>query len=195
MKLRTVRVLAICGTMVLLACVPGTAGARSAGGRHCAVRLEPKSYPKPNVILARAVRVGCYDTLSEAVEAGSGGAIRLPRGTTGADLTDELIARSTVTGRIGGGTTLIGTEWTGLNYFGSSRSWYAPDACDGNTWETDYVGDNWNDEFESGRGFGGCDTNKKFVHANFGGDVLTCTPSCADYGSLRNQVSSLRWRP
>jgi hypothetical protein len=195
MKLRTVRVLAICGAMVLLACVPGTAGARSAAGRHCAVRLEPTSYPKPNVILARAVRVGCYDTLSEAVEAGSGGAIRLPRNTTPQELTDELIARSTVTARIGGGTTLIGTEWMGLSYSGGSRSWYAPDACIGNTWETDYVGDSWNDVFDSGKGFGGCDTNKKFVHANFGGDVLTCTPNCADYGALQNEVSSLRWKP
>jgi len=195
MKLRTVRVLAICGTMVLLASVPGTAGARSATGRHCAVRLEPTSYPKPNVILARAVRVGCYDTLSEAVEAGSGGAIRLPRNTTPQELTDELIARSTVTARIGGGTTLIGTEWMGLSYSGGSRSWYAPDACIGNTWETDYVGDSWNDVFDSGKGFGGCDTNKKFVHANFGGDVLTCTPNCADYGALQNEVSSLRWKP
>jgi hypothetical protein len=195
MKLRTARVLAICGTMVLLACVPGTAGARSAEGRHCAVRLEPESYPKPHVILARAVRVGCYDTLSEAVEAGSGGAIQLPRSTTPAELTDELIARSTVTARIGGGSTLIGTEWTSVGYTSNSKSYLAPDACAGNIWETDYVGDAWNDVFDSGKGFGGCDTNKKFVHANFAGDVLTCSPSCTDYGTLRDEVSSLRWKP
>ena len=126
MKLRTVRVLAICGTMVLLACVPGTAGARSAAGRHCAVRLEPQSHPKPHVILARGVRVGCYDTLSEAVEAGSGGAIRLPRETTPQELTDELIAKSTVTARIGGGETLIGTEWISVGYTSNSKSYFGP---------------------------------------------------------------------
>ena len=58
-----------------------------------------------------------------------------------------------------------------------------------------YVGNFWNDDFESGRGFGGCDTNKKFKAANFGGDVLTCTPDCLSYGVLRNEVSSLRWKP
>jgi hypothetical protein len=79
MKLRTARVLAICGTMVLLACVPGTAGARSAAGRHCVFGLVPESRPKPHVISARLERVGCFDTFSEAIEAGSGGAIRLQR--------------------------------------------------------------------------------------------------------------------
>ena len=82
-----------------------------------------------------------------------------------------------------------------MGYTSNSKSYLAPDACAGNIWETDYVGDAWNDLFDSGKGFGGCDTNKKFVHANFGGDVLTCSPSCGDYGSLRNQVSSLRWKP
>lgn len=194
MKLRTVRVLAICGTMVLLACVPGTAGARPAAGRHCAVRLEPASYPKPNVILARAVRVGCYDTLSEAVEAGSGGVIRLPRETTPEELTDELIARSTVTARIGGGDTPIGTEWSSISYSGGSRTYVAPDACAGNVWELGDIGV-WNNEFESGKGLGGCDTNKRFSQVNFGGAVVTCTPNCPDYVDLRNDVSSLRWKP
>jgi hypothetical protein len=194
MKLGTVRVLAICGALLLLACVPGTAGARPAAERHCAVRLVPESRPKPHVIAARLERVGCFDTFSEAIEAGSGGSIRLASSIQPAELTDAVITDST-TSRITG-DTLIGTEWAATNYTGSSKSYWAPDACAGNVWEVDYVGDNWNDEFESGRAYGGCDTNKKFVHANFGGDVLTCTPNCSDYGtSFRNQISSLRWKP
>jgi hypothetical protein len=193
MKLGTVRVLAICGALLLLACVPGIAGARPAAGRHCAYRLVPESRPKPHVISARLEKVGCFETLSAAIEAGSGGAIELPGSTTPTQLSDAVLSDSTV--RRITGDTLIGTEWAGVNYTGSSKSYWADDACAGHVWEVDYVGDNWNDQFESGRGFGGCDTNKKFVHANFGGDVLTCTPSCTDYGSLRNQVSSLRWKP
>jgi hypothetical protein len=193
MKLGTVRVLAICGALVLLACVPGTAGARPAAGRHCVFRLDPVSRPKPHVISASLERVGCFDTLSEAIEAGSGGSIRLARSTQPAELTNAMIAEATV--RRAGDDTLIGTEWSSLNFSGSSNSYMAPNACAGVTFEIAYVGDTWNDRFESGKGFGGCDTNKKFVHSNFGGDVLTCTPNCSDYGVLRNEVSSLKWKP
>jgi hypothetical protein len=91
--------------------------------------------------------------------------------------------------------TLIGTEWTDVNYESDSRSFYANNACAGVTWEVPYVGDRWNDNFESGKGFGGCDTNKKFGHVDFGGGVVTCTPNCGDYGTLRNEVSSLKWKP
>ena len=193
MKLRTVRVLAICGTMVLLACVPGTAGARSAAGRHCAFRLVPESRPKPHVISARLERIGCFDTFSEAIEAGSGGSTKLARLTQPADLTDAMITDATVA-RVGD-DTLIGTEWNASGFGGTSTSYMAPNACAGTVYEVAYVGDTWNDRFESGKGFGGCDTNKKFVHSDFGGDVLTCTPNCTYYGPLANEVSSLRWKP
>jgi hypothetical protein len=193
MKLGTVRVLAICGALLLLACVPGIAGARAAAGRHCVFRLDPVSRPRPHVISARLEKVGCFDTLSAAVEAGSGGSTRLPDSTVPSELNDALISEST-TSRISG-DTLIGTEWTGSGYSQGSRDYMADNACQGVTWEVAYVGDNWNDDFESGKGFGGCDTNKKFGHVDFGGTVVTCSPNCGDYGILRNQVSSLRWKP
>jgi hypothetical protein len=193
MKLRTVRVLAICGTMVLLACVPGTAGARSATGRHCVFRLVPESRPKAHVISARLERVGCFDTFSEAIEAGSGGSIKLALSIQPADLTNAMIADTTVS-RVGD-DTLIGTEWGASGFGGISNNYMAPNSCVGTIYEVAYVGDAWNDKFESGKGFGGCDTNKKFVHSDFGGDVLTCTPNCSNYASLANEVSSLKWKP
>jgi hypothetical protein len=193
MKLRTVRVLAICGALLLLACVPGIAGARPAAGRHCVFRLVPESRPKPHLILASLQRVGCFVTLSAAIEAGSGGTIRLARSTQPVDLTDTMISETTVA-RVGD-DTLIGTEWNTTAFGGVSNSYMAPDSCAGTTYAVAYVGDAWNDRFESGKGFGGCDTNRKFVHADFLGDVLTCTPNCGDYGSLRNEVSSLKWKP
>jgi hypothetical protein len=177
--------------LLLLACVPGTAGARSATGRHCVFLLDPVSRPKPHVISARLVKVGCFGTLSGAIEAGTGGAIQLPETTTPQELTDDLLARSTTSRTL----PVIGTEWNGDNYTNASNSYMAPDTCAGTTYELSYVTDLWNDRFESGKGFGGCDTNKKFAHANFGGDVLTCSPNCTDYGLLSNEVSSLKWKP
>ena len=93
-------------------------------------------------------------------------------------------------------SVLIGTEYNALGFGGSSNDYFASTACAGtDVWEVNYVGDAWNDLFSSGKGFGGCDHNKKFQDADFGGSVLTCTPNCNDYGLLSNEVSSLRWKP
>lgn len=192
MKARSVGMLAICGVLSLLVIGGPVAQARPEG-RHCAVRLDPMSRPKPHVVSARLVNIGCFDTLSEAIEAGTGGAVRLPASTAPEQLNDTLIAAATVS-RVGD-DTLIGTEWNNTGFAGTSMTYMAPNACAGTTFEASYVGDAWNDRFESGKGFGGCDTNKKFVHSAFGGDVLTCTPNCGDYGSIRNEISSLRWKP
>ena len=90
---------------------------------------------------------------------------------------------------------LIGTEYNSSGYAGASQSYFAPVTCStGVVWEVADVGATWDNRFQSGKGFGGCDTNKKFQNTNFGGNVLTCTPNCSDYGALSNQVSSLRWR-
>jgi len=93
-------------------------------------------------------------------------------------------------------SVLIGTEFNALAFGGASNDYFAATACAGtDVWDVNYVGDGLNDTFSSGKGFGGCDHNKKFQDADFSGNVLTCTPNCNDYGSLSNQVSSLRWRP
>jgi hypothetical protein len=98
-------------------------------------------------------------------------------------------------GTVRRGLVVIGTEYTGANFGGDSNSYTATNTCAGTTYEVSYVGNVWNDNFASGKGFGGCDHNKKFENGSFGGEVVTCTPTCTDYSGLRNQVSSLRWKP
>ncbi|MEO8292870.1 MAG: hypothetical protein ABI635_06990 [Actinomycetota bacterium] len=194
MKVRSVRTAAACGALLLTFSIAGgpVAQARSAG-RHCAYRLDPVSYDAATrTVSAELVLIGCYDTFAESLAAGSGGAIQVSRSTSPALLTDAMVSDATLAS---GADTLIGTEWASVGYSGSSNSYWAPDSCAGTVYSVAYVGDAWNDDFESGKGFGGCDTNKKFQHSNFGGAVLTCTPNCSDYGSLRNLVSSLKWRP
>ena len=95
----------------------------------------------------------------------------------------------------GHGSVVIGTEWDGTGFAGGSQSYTASTTCSSTTtWQVPNVGPEWNDRFSSGKGLGGCDTNRKFQHENFGGNVRVCTPNCADYGALGNQVTSLRWR-
>jgi hypothetical protein len=193
MKTCRVRVVAIGGALLLSFIAGGPVARAASAGNNCAYELDPVSYDAAtHTVTADLVLVGCYDTFAEALAAGSAGAIQVSSSTAPAQLTDAMVTDSAPTA---GNDTLIGTEWTSVSFSGGSQSYFAPDACAGTVYAVSYVGDAWNDDFESGKGFGGCDANKKFQHSNFGGSVLTCTPNCGDYGVLRNEVSSLKWRP
>lgn len=181
-------------TLLAAATLSMSAVPASAASSNCAVLLVPSSIEASGAILAREVDLGCYPTYAEALSVGSSGAIDVPDGTTGASLTDALLAADTTVSATA--DVLIGTEFVGTNYNGTSKSYFAPATCSiGVVWDVGDVGASWDDRFSSGKGFGGCDTNKKFEDTNFGGSVLTCTPNCANYGALSNQVSSLRWKP
>jgi hypothetical protein len=193
MKARFVRAPAICGALLLTFTMAGGPVARAASsGSNCAYRLDPIAYDAgSHTVSAELVLIGCYDTFAESLAAGSDGSIRVSSSTSPGQVTDAMVSESTSAGD----DTLIGTEWGSVSFSGGSSSYFAPDSCAGTVYAVAYVGDFWNDQFASGKGFGGCDTNRKFEHSNFGGSVLTCTPNCSDYGSLRNEVSSLKWRP
>jgi hypothetical protein len=174
-----------------IAALPAQAG----GGHHCAVRLVPIA-PKDahGVIRSKAVDLGCFASFSEALKIGSGGAIRVSGDTTPASLTQRQLSRSTSV--VPSASVMIGTEYDDQGFDGASRNYFAATACAGDDiWETNYVGDAWNDMFESGKGYGGCDHNRKFGAADFAGGSIVCAPNCADYGTFDNKVSSLRWKP
>jgi len=171
-----------------------TAVTASAAASNCAVLLVPGSVDSSGELLATEVDLGCYPTYAEALSVGSSGAIDVPALTTPASLTDAVLAADTIATATA--DVLIGTEFTGVSYGGTSKSYFASATCStGVVWGVADVGASWDNEFSSGKGFGGCDTNKKFENTNFGGSVLTCTPNCTNYGTLSNQVSSLRWKP
>ena len=134
-------------------------------GPHCAYELRAVGR-HGHVIEARLAPLGCFRTLRESMSAGT------PRGSV-----------------------MIGTEFDHAGFDGESVSFFASSACNGVTWEVASMPTGWNDKAQSGKGFGGCDHNKKFAGANFAGDVVTCTPNCSGYGVLANEVSSLRWKP
>jgi hypothetical protein len=170
-----------------------TAMGPSAQDSNCAVLLIPTGPGgEPNSTAAIEQDLGCYPTFAEALAAGSGGTMELPSSITPATLTQSALDEATADEPT---SVLIGTEYTSTSYGGSSKSYFASETCSATvTWEVAYVTDAWNDDFESGKGFGSCDHNKKFTDSQFGGSVLTCTPNCADYGSFRNLISSLRWK-
>lgn len=168
----------------------GQLPARAAVGSHCAFVLQPVAQDSDGTTLATPVLIGCYPTHDEALAAGSDQAIAGSASMTTANQADASVQASA------SGLVLIGTEWGGSNFSGPSNDYFAASTCSAtDSWDVAYVGDTWNDRFQSGKGFGGCDTNKKFSASNFGGSVVTCTPNCSDYGSLDNEVSSLKWKP
>lgn len=175
-------------SMALLLAAP--ADASQDEERHCVAFLVPVA-PKSEaeVITAALEDGGCYETLEEALEVGTGGQVALPAGTSPAELTQSLLD-SAVTAAA---DVLLGTEYDNTGFIGPSKSYFAASGCASTTWQVSNVGANWNDRFESGVGFGTCDHNRKFEHADFGGSVALCTPNCSTYGTLRNQVTSLRW--
>jgi len=181
----------IAAALTVLAFVP-TPTAR-ASGTNCVTLLLASSADSSGITPATQVDLGCYGTFAEALAVGSSGAIEVPGSITPDALTDAMVA-----GDIGAATSsvLIGTEWDGTGYTGVSQNYFAAATCStGVTWEVADVTATWDNVFSSGKGFGGCDINKKFQNVNFGGNVVTCTPNCSNYGSLSNQVSSLRWKP
>jgi hypothetical protein len=160
--------------------------------RHCVVRLEPIGpATADSVVQARAVELGCYATLAEAIAVATDGAVHLPSSTAPAHLTDGLIARYSEDAV---DSVVIGTEYQGTGYSGGSTNYTASSSCSvSQSWEVSWVGAALNDSFSSGKGFGGCDSNRKFEDADFGGGSRLCAPNCSNYGTLSNEVSSLRW--
>ncbi len=181
--MKTGRILGLATLLVAIA-IPADAET----GEHCAYTLVPIAR-EGAVMSADLELIGCYPTYAEALEAGTGGTLEVSAEVSPATITDaqsEVSAASSV---------LIGTEYDDTGYSGSSISYFAPRTCSASTtWEVAWVGATWNDRFESGKGFGSCDTNKKFQNVDFGGAARTCTPNCTSYQGLANQVSSLRWK-
>lgn len=182
--------------LVIVALIAVAAGslfalpAQGRTGRHCAYRLVTMER-HGSVNVTQPELIGCYTTFSQSVSAATGGAVRVRDTMTPQQLTDGDLQAGTSAADV-----VIGLEYVQTGYGGSSQSYSAPTTCSSNNiYDLNYVGDEWNDRFSSGKGFGGCDHNKKFQAADFGGGVVTCTPNCMNYGTLSDEVSSLRWRP
>jgi hypothetical protein len=178
------RALVIAGVLVGIA-QPASADM----GEHCVFHLVPLERIGV-VVNADLELVGCFATYEQALEAGVGRAIDFEGTVTPRTLTDETMSQV-----VGVTSVVIGTEYDNNSFTGESASYTASSTCtSATTWQVPNVGAYWNDRFQSGKGFGGCDTNRKFQHEDFGGTVRICTPNCSTYGTLSNQVTSLRWR-
>jgi hypothetical protein len=159
---------------------------------HCAYMLQPVGPgDTPGVIAAVPSLMGCYESASEAIFVGTGGAVRVPERFAGEALTQEVLDAY---GAESASQFLIGREYNNTNFINLLAEYFASAACTNSRgWQIAYVGDGHNDKFESGRGFSNCDWNYKYEHADFRGARRECSPNCSSYQALRNQVSSLKY--
>jgi hypothetical protein len=162
--------------------------------QHCGYRLDDVASQDVDVSGNETRFIGCFDTYADVVAAGTEGTLVVADGTNAEELTDPQVAAAM--GEMAASeSVLIGTEWDSIGYDGPSNSYFASATCSATqTWSVSDLGSTWNNRFSSGKGFGGCDHNRKFQLPGFDGGSLACTPNCNTYGSLSNRVSSLRWR-
>lgn len=174
---------------------------RPKDARHCVTDLSKPDIPPT-----------CYDTFTAAIAAATGGEINDAPANSRVAMNDQrLLARMNATDGMKTGDKkntaaieprshdhwlLIGTIFYQSNFEGRTMSYTAPRACDDAlTPERNvaYVGDYWNDDFESIKGFNNC-AMKVWEHRDFkGASTDRFWFSKRDLGVLNNEGSSLEF--
>jgi hypothetical protein len=148
----------------------------------------------------------CYDTFTAAIAAGSGGQITDAPADTRVAMNDQpLLARLNATGGkkgpavnqpLGGGDVLIAILFYD-DGFGSPSLHLFGRACNDTIDippenQFPFIGEDWNDDFESFKGFSNCFV-RLWEHRDFRGAMLDWAPERSDFGVLNDEVSSLEF--
>jgi hypothetical protein len=139
-----------------------TALARTADATtNCVTKLVADGQAdSEGAIHATPVLVGCYDTYSQALAVATAPSSSDSRAISREDAPQQ---------------TALGTEWARPNFNGTSNTYSASSGCNTNTWTVDDLG-SFNNTFQSGKGFGSCNSNHKYAGLNESGDSINCTP-------------------
>lgn len=183
----------------------GRHAANAKKNRHCVTDLSKSDTPPT-----------CYDTFTAAIAAATGGQITDAPADSRAAMNDQrLMARMNATGGKKGLAASgdkkspaitptahvsghIGTIFYDDQFGGSSNNYIGSHGCDDDLHENPfdaefrkaYVGDDWNDDFESIRGFNNC-WMRVWEHRDFGGVSTQWAPELSDLGVLNDEGSAL----
>ncbi len=181
----------------------------AAQGRHCVAQVyqmpegsDPAALP-PEAPAAEAPAARCFRTFAEALQVATGVPSGIDPNITPADVTDELltslaamsVAANTTAPEAAATTTVIGIDFSGSNYSGSTHTWYVNNSVGCTTGYSYYYGSppsGWNDRISSYRAYGGCAAAYHFEHTGYGGAVLRCN-WCSGFGAMDNRASSWLW--
>lgn len=96
--------------------------------------------------------------------------------------------------RAAAASVIIGTVYANANYGGSSYTMWGSNNCVGVTFGFTSLSGGWDSQISSARAGNGCWITL-YKATSYGGEKITCMPSCPSVGSLNDQVRSLVFRP
>jgi hypothetical protein len=150
--------------------------------RHCVAQ--------PTV--GTAPTMTCFATFAQAISVASGGRVVLGQETpvgllsTAAQTTNALSVAMPLT------TVIIGIDYTGTSYSGSSLTWYQSAGC--GSYFTSSMPTGWNDVISSVANYSGCGSSL-YQNINYGGtkSSVGVDAAASTLGSFNAQASSQKW--
>ena len=166
---------------------PSPIAREQARGSHCVVALSPGSAAKRSVV--KDYR--CFSSLSEAVTFASGGKVRLGARSSFSSADTALLGSSSTAS-----VPVLGIEynWTGFGGTSLTLTGSGGSGCYGGT---EYSFGNlgtygWNDRIESARTYSNC-VGVHYKNSGLSGTSTSVFGSKSDFGSLNNEISSIRF--
>ena len=171
-------------TAVALAALAGTTpSAAAAQSRQCIAQPQPDG---------QAPTMDCFATFAQAIAAATGGRIQLPSGAAPSLLPAADVAAAGDVDDSPLATVIIGIDFTGTSFGGSSLTWYQSAGC--GSYQASSMPTGWNDVIESVANYSGCGTTL-YENINFGGTTFSVgvNGSASTLGSFNNEASSQKW--
>ena len=166
---------------------PSPIAREQARGSHCVVALSPGSAAKRSVV--KDYR--CFSSLSEAVTFATGGKVRLGARSSFSSADTALLGSSSTAS-----VPVLGIEynWTGFGGTSLTLTGSGGSGCYGGT---EYSFGNlgtygWNDKIESARTYSNC-VGVHYKNSGLSGTSTSVFGSKSDFGSLNNEISSIRF--
>ena len=166
--------------------------APAATGRHCVVDVQASA------------AMACFGTLSAALSRATGGQVAASQalGRSPADVDATVNAANARNAgaqgvnRAAAASIVIGIEYTGNNFSGSSLIYNASHTCDGPVFPREFfvntLPSGWNDDIESFRAYANC-AAMHYLDIFQGGPREGWYTSWGGLGVVEDEVSSIEW--
>jgi hypothetical protein len=174
-------IIAVTSSFAVISAAPSLASAASIAPATRQCIAEP-------VGSGAAPAMTCFTTFAAAIAAATGGRVRLGTDAAPGSVTPDLL-------NAGAGpltSVIIGIDYTGTSYTGSSLTWFQSAGCGSYTASSMPTG--WNDVVSSVATYSGCGSTL-YQNINFGGTTSSVgvNSSKSTLGSFNDEASSQKW--
>jgi hypothetical protein len=167
---------------------PSTIAREQTHGSHCVVALSAGTASKHSVVN----NYRCFTSLSRAITFASGGTVKLAARSSSSSADAALRRRSPALGT----TPVLGIEYNEDGFGGTSLTLTGSGGLgcyNGTEYSFGNLGTyGWNDKIESARTYSNC-VGVHYKNSGLSGSSASAYGSKSDFGSLRNEISSIRF--